>query len=204
VTVLIETILAAFEMEEILYELRDHIAGVERGSLGLHLQHHQKIQQQPKFHSARPRPDHHDRAVHARLHRTAGENLSHARGAHAIGGMAAFIPSRKDPQVNETALAKVRAKINSANQPTASTAPGWRIPTWCLSRRSLRSSAGRDNLIKKKELREDLQVKRRRTFSTSRSKTDRSPKRARDSTSTWLCNTWMRGCAVRARLPFIT
>jgi malate synthase len=81
VTVLIETILAAFEMDEILYELRDHIAALECRALGLHLQHHQKIQQADRFHSPRPRTDHNDRAVHARLHRTAGEDLSQTRSA---------------------------------------------------------------------------------------------------------------------------
>ena len=52
----------------------------------------------------------------------------HKRGAHAMGGMAPFIPSRKDPAVNEKALAKVREDKLREVAATASTAPGWRIP----------------------------------------------------------------------------
>ena len=75
-TVLIETIPAAFEMEEILYELREHSAGTERGPLGLPVQHHQEVPVPgPGVRPARAQLGHHDGAVHARLHRTAGEDL---------------------------------------------------------------------------------------------------------------------------------
>ncbi len=74
-TVLIETILGALEMEEILYELREHSAGLNAGPLGLHLQRHQEIRQAREPHPARPRAGDHDRALHARLHRVAGAHL---------------------------------------------------------------------------------------------------------------------------------
>ena len=66
-TVLIETILAAFEMDEILYELRDHIGRPQLRPLGLHLQLHQEAAQPTRRRPARPRAGHDDRALHARL-----------------------------------------------------------------------------------------------------------------------------------------
>jgi malate synthase len=66
----------------------------------------------------------------------------HRRGAHAMGGMAAFIPIRRDPEVNERALAKVR-EDKEREAATASTAPGSRIPTWCRSRRRSSTAPGR-------------------------------------------------------------
>ena len=75
-TVLIETIPAAFEMEEILYELREHSAGLNAGPLGLPVQHHQEVPHPgPRVRPAGPEPGDHDRAVHAGLHRAAGQEL---------------------------------------------------------------------------------------------------------------------------------
>ncbi|MCC6297931.1 MAG: malate synthase A [Anaerolineales bacterium] len=108
VTVLIETILAAFEMDEILYELRDHIAGLNAGRWDYIFSVIKKFHNNP----AVILPDRSQITMTVPFMRAYTELLvktCHKRGAHAIGGMAAFIPSRKDPQVNETALAKVRA-----------------------------------------------------------------------------------------------
>ena len=81
-TVLIETIPAAFEMEEILYELREHSAGPERGPLGLPVQRDQEVPHPgPGVRAARAELGHDDRPVHARLHRAAGQELPPARGA---------------------------------------------------------------------------------------------------------------------------
>ena len=74
-TVLIETILAAFEMDEILYELREHAAGPQRRPLGLHLQHHQEVPRAARVRAAGPRPGDDGRAVHARLHPAARPDL---------------------------------------------------------------------------------------------------------------------------------
>jgi len=106
-TVLIETILAAFEMDEILYELRDHAAGLNAGRWDYIFSIIKKFRSRPEF----VLPDRGSvtmavpfmRAYTSLLVRTC-----HRRGAHAMGGMAAFIPSRRDPEVNEKALAKVR------------------------------------------------------------------------------------------------
>ena len=101
-TVLIETILAAFEMDEILYELREHSCALNAGrwdyifscikKMGAVLPDRAQVTMTVPF----------MRAYTQLLVKTC-----HARGAHAIGGMAAFIPSRRDPEVNAVALAKV-------------------------------------------------------------------------------------------------
>jgi malate synthase len=106
-TVLIETILAAFEMDEILYELRDHSAGLNAGRWDYIFSVIKKLGHRPEF----VLPDRADVTMAVPFMRAYTELLvktCHARGAHAMGGMAAFIPSRRDPEVNAAALAKVR------------------------------------------------------------------------------------------------
>jgi malate synthase len=106
-TVLIETILAAFEMEEILYELRDHIAGLNAGRWDYMFSIIKKFRNRRDF----TFPDRAQVTMTVPFMRAYNELLvktCHTRGAHAIGGMAAFIPSRKDPKVNEIAVNKVR------------------------------------------------------------------------------------------------
>jgi malate synthase len=115
-TVLIETIPAAFEMEEILYELREHSAGLNAGRWDYMFSIIKNFRTRgPDF----LLPDRNAVTMTAPFMRAYTELLvrtCHKRGAHAIGGMAAFIPSRRDPQVNETALAKVRDdKTREAN-----------------------------------------------------------------------------------------
>jgi len=107
VTVLIETILASFEMDEILYELREHIAALNAGRWDYIFSTIKKFSKRTDF----ILPDRAQITMTVPFMRAYTELLvktCHRRGAHAIGGMAAFIPSRKDPQVNEVALAKVR------------------------------------------------------------------------------------------------
>jgi malate synthase len=106
-TVLIETVLAAFEMEETLFELRDHIAGLNAGRWDYIFSLIKKFRHRSDF----VLPDRVQVTMTVPFMRAYTELLvrtCHRRGAHAIGGMAAFIPSRKDPKVNEIALAKVR------------------------------------------------------------------------------------------------
>ena len=106
-TVLIETILAAFEMDEILHELREHSAGLNAGRWDYIFSVIKKLGHRPEF----VLPDRADVTMAVPFMRAYTELLvktCHARGAHAIGGMAAFIPSRRDPEVNAVALAKVR------------------------------------------------------------------------------------------------
>jgi malate synthase len=106
-TVLIETVLAAFEMDEILYELREHIVGLNAGRWDYLFSLIKKFRTRPDF----VLPDRAQLTMTTPFMRAYTELLvktCHRRGAHAMGGMAAFIPSRRDHEVNETALAKVR------------------------------------------------------------------------------------------------
>jgi malate synthase len=106
-TVLIETILAAFEMDEILYELREHSAGLNAGRWDYIFSVIKKLGSRPEF----VLPDRSAVTMAVPFMRAYGELLvktCHRRGAFAMGGMAAFIPSRRDPVVNAVALAKVR------------------------------------------------------------------------------------------------
>jgi malate synthase len=108
-TVLIETIPAAFEMEEILYELRDHSAGLNAGRWDYLFSIIKKFRDRGAEFVL---PERNAITMTAPFMRAYTELLvrtCHKRGAHAIGGMAAFIPSRRDPEVNKVALEKVRA-----------------------------------------------------------------------------------------------
>ncbi len=107
-TVLIETLPAAFEMDEILYELREHSAGLNAGRWDY-------IFSSIKCFTDRREmvlPDRGDVTMTVPFMRAYTELLAatcHRRGAHAMGGMAALIPSRRDEEANEKALAAVRA-----------------------------------------------------------------------------------------------
>jgi malate synthase len=106
-TVLIETILAAFEMEEILYELREHSGGLNAGRWDYIFSIIKKFRNRPEM----VLPDRAQVTMTVPFMRAYTELLvstCHRRGAFAIGGMAAFIPSRRNPEVNATALARVR------------------------------------------------------------------------------------------------
>ena len=106
-TVLIETILAAFEMEEILYELRDHSSGLNAGRWDYIFSVIKKFRNRPEF----VLPDRAQVTMTVPFMRAYTELLvktCHRRGAHAMGGMAAFIPSRRDAEVNRVALSKVK------------------------------------------------------------------------------------------------
>ena len=115
-TVLIETITAAFEMEEILYELRDHAAGLNAGRWDY------IFSLIKNFRTRGPRfvlPDRAQVTMTAPFMRSYTEQLvraCHKRGAMAIGGMAAAVPNRKDPEANTNAFNKVREdKTREAN-----------------------------------------------------------------------------------------
>src|SRR5581483_5477492 len=106
-TVLIETILAAFEMEEILYELREHSAGLNAGRWDYIFSVIKKFRHRDDF----VLPDRSAVTMTVPFMRAYTELLvqtCHKRGAFAMGGMAAFIPNRRDPEVTEAALARVR------------------------------------------------------------------------------------------------
>lgn len=108
-TVLIETITAAFEMEEILYQLRNHAAGLNAGRWDYIFSIIKNFRDRGEDFVL---PDRADVTMTAPMMRSYTDQLvraCHKRGASAIGGMAAFIPNRKDPEANAAALEKVRA-----------------------------------------------------------------------------------------------
>ncbi len=106
-TVLIETILAAFEMDEILYELREHAAGLNAGRWDYIFSIIKKFRDRPEF----VLPDRAQVTMAVPFMRAYTQLLvrtCHRRGAHAIGGMSAFIPNRREPEVTANALVRVR------------------------------------------------------------------------------------------------
>ena len=106
-TVLIETITAAFEMEEILYELRDHCAGLNAGRWDYIFSLIKNFRNRGRQFVL---PDRDRITMTVPMMRSYTELLvatCHKRGAHAIGGMSAFIPNRRDPEVTERAIAQV-------------------------------------------------------------------------------------------------
>jgi malate synthase len=107
-TVLIETLPAAFEMEEILYELREHSCALNAGRWDYIFSTIKTFRERPEF----VLPDRNDVKMTVPFMKAYSELLvktCHRRGAHAMGGMAALIPSRKDPEANERAIAAVAA-----------------------------------------------------------------------------------------------
>ncbi len=107
-TVLIETILAAFEMDEILHELREHVVGLNCGRWDYIFSFIKKFSRRPQF----VLPDRAGVTMERHFLRCYVDLLiktAHRRGAHAIGGMAAQIPIRDDLAANAAAMARVRA-----------------------------------------------------------------------------------------------
>lgn len=107
-TVLIETILAAFEMDEIIYELRHHMAGLNAGRWDYIFSIIKKFKDYPEF----ILPDRTQVTMQMPFMRAYCRLLvqtCHKRGAHAIGGMSAFIPSRRDTEINNIAFERVKA-----------------------------------------------------------------------------------------------
>jgi malate synthase len=114
-TVLVEVITLAFEMDEVLYELREHSGGLNAGRWDYMFSMIKKFAGRPEF----TLPDRAQVSMTVPFMRAYTELLvktCHRRGAFALGGMAAFIPNRRDPAVTEAALAKVRDdKVREAN-----------------------------------------------------------------------------------------
>ncbi len=114
-TVLIETVSAAFEMDEILYELREHSAGLNAGRWDYIFSCIKKFRNQPDF----IMPDRSQITMQVPFMHAYAELLiktCHKRGAHAMGGMSAFIPNRREPEVTRAALAKVTADKERESQ----------------------------------------------------------------------------------------
>ncbi len=141
-TVLIETLPAAFQMEEILYELRDHSYGLNAGRWDYIFSMIKTFADRPEF----VLPDRTDVKMTVPFMRAYTELLvatCHRRGAFAMGGMAALIPSRRDPEANQRAIDAVAGGQGAARPAPASTAPGSPTPTWSAWPGRLRRGARR-------------------------------------------------------------
>ena len=196
-TVLIETIPAAFEMEEILYELREHSAGLNAGRWDYLFSIIKKFRTRGKDFVL---PERNAVTMTAPFMRAYTELLvqtCHKRGAFAMGGMAAFIPSRRDPEVNAGAGEgprrqdprggrRVRRLLGRAPRPGAGVQGGVRLRSSAPSRTSWTSSAPRSR-------------SRRRTCCRSTRPPAASPRRGCGATSPSRCSTWPPGWAATAR-----
>ena len=126
-TVLIETIPAAFCMDAILYELRDHAAGLNAGRWDYIFSMIKRFRSRPEF----VMPDRSEVTMTVPFMKAYSDlvvKTCHARGAHAMGGMAAVIPSRTDEEANKRALRGRASPTRSARRTTALTGLGSLIP----------------------------------------------------------------------------
>ena len=126
---LIETLPAAFEMDEILYELRDHMAGLNCGRWDYIFSYIKSLRPPRRGPDAGPLGHGHGQAF-LRAYSLKLIQTCHRRGAFAMGGMAAQIPVKGDPAANEAAFAR-SAPTRSARRATATTAPGSPTPISC-------------------------------------------------------------------------
>ena len=192
-TVLIETILAAFEMDEILYELRDHIVGLNCGRWDYIFSFIKKFAQRPDF----VLPDRAQVTMTTHFLRSYSQLLiktCHRRGAFAMGGMAAQIPIKNDPEANEQALGKVRAdkerEAGDGHDGTWVAHPGL-VP---VAREVFDRLMPTPNQLHKQ--REDVDVTATDLLAGARRA--RSPRRACATTSASACSTWRPGSAATA------
>ena len=127
-TVLIETLPAAFEMDEILYELRDHSAGLNAGRWDYIFSAIKCFRDAAGVRAPGPQQRDDDGAVHARLHRAAGEDVPPPRRARD-GRHGGVHPLAQGPGGERGGGREACATTRAARPATASTAPGWRTPT---------------------------------------------------------------------------
>ncbi len=128
-TVLIETILAAFEIDEILYELREHIVGLNCGRWDYIFSFIKKFQDYPEFVLPDRAPGHHDDALPALLLAAGDQDLSPPRRAARSAAWPRRSPSRATRRPTRPRWPRC-APTRNARRVTAMTAPGWRIPAW--------------------------------------------------------------------------
>ena len=198
-TVLIETITASFEMEEILYALREHCRRPQRRALGLHLQRDQEVPRRPGVRAARPRRRDDGRAVHARLHRAARARLPPPRRARDRRHGGVHPEPRRGRSTSRPSRACARTR--SARRARASTAPGSRIPGLVPLAREIFDAVLGDRPNQKARLREDV-VPDARGAARARSHAGRDHARGRRRrTSRSACATstaWLGGVGAAA------
>ena len=193
-TVLIETILGAFQMDEILYELRNHSAGLNCGRWDYIFSYIKKFSKRPGFLMPNRAPvtmDRHFLNAYVQLL----IKTCHRREIHAMGGMAAQIPIKNDPVANEAALEKVRQdklrEVKAGHDGTWVAHPGL-VP---IAKAIFDEYMKTPNQIYVK--RDEVNVTKPRICSKVPHGRDHRG-RVCGSTSTWGCNIWKPGCAATA------
>ena len=192
-TVLIETILGSFEAEEILYELRDHSAGLNCGRWDYIFSYIKKFSSKPEF----MLPDRAQVTMTVPfMHNYTLQviKVCHRRGAHAMGGMAAQIPIKDNPELNEQALDKVRAdklrEVQDGHDGTWVAHPGL-VPVALEIFDQHHAAAQPDRAAARRRAGE-----RRRPADAEQQAT--SPSRGCAGTCAWASSTWKRGWAATA------
>ena len=186
-------------MDEILYELREHSAGLNAGRWDYIFSAIKRFRTRPEFVT----PNRKQVTMTVPFMRAYTELLvktCHRRGAHAMGGMAAQIPSRTDEEANATAFAALREdKRREAADGFDGTWVAhpdsvprrWRSSTRVLGRRPHQVDRRRD----------DVEVSAQQLLDVPATDRATSPRRACAATSTWASSTSRHGCAATARRP---
>ena len=193
-TVLIETITAAFEMDEILYELRDHSAGLNCGRWDYIFSFIKKF----RNHASRVLPDRGVVTMEQPFLRSYVELLIHTchrRGIHAMGGMAAQIPIRNNPEANEEAMERVRQdklrEVRAGHDGTWVAHPGL-VP---IAKADLRRVHADSQTRSRRRRARVHRLPPPICWSCRRAQ---SPRLACAATSMSVCSIWNRGCAATA------
>jgi len=189
-TVLIETILAAFEMDEILYELRDHSSGLNCGRWDYIFSFIKKFRNRPDF----VLPDRSILTMEKHFLKSYVELLiqtCHRRGIHAMGGMAAQIPIKNDPAANEKALEKVRQdklrEVNAGHDGTWVAHPGL-VP---IAKEIFDTHMKEPNQISRR--RDDVQVKAKDLLNVTEGKITEEGLRWNIDVGLQYLESWLRG-----------
>ena len=191
-TVLIETILAAFEMDEILYELREHSAGLNAGRWDYIFSVDQEARADAS--AARPRAGHDDRAVHARVHASCSSHVPPARRARdrRHGRVHPVAPRRRGQRASRSAKVREDKEREAA---TASTGRGSRIPTSSRSRRGVRRASWASGRTRSSGCATDVESTAERTARLRGRRGRGHRRRVCARTSRSACATSTRGCA---------
>ena len=191
-TVLIETILAAFEMDEILYELREHSSGLNCGRWDYIFSFIKKFRNRPDF----VLPDRSTLTMDKHFLKSYVQLLiktCHRRGIHAMGGMAAQIPIKNDPAANEKALEKVRQdklrEVNAGHDGTWVAHPGL-VP---IAKEVFDQSMKEPNQISRRRNNEDVQVTPKDLLDVTQGKITEEGLRWNIDVGLQYLESWLRG-----------
>ena len=202
-TVLIETITAAFEMDEILYELRDHICGLNAGRWDYIFSVAKRFHADPAFVLPDRSPVTMTVAVHAGLHRAAGQDLPPPRRPRhrRHGGVH---PQPPQARGHRGGPGQGRPRTSAARPATASTAPGWPTPIWWPTARAEFDAVLGDRPNQLERQRPEVEVGAADLLDVHRPAGRDHPGRPATPTSRSASATWPPGCRAPGRPPSTT